>query len=111
MKTPPPIDLDDYLTPEEWEARAKAEPNGSGRPTSSLLIWYGDEPPPPPAYLVRNMLPETGVAIIGGQTTLGKTFIGSDLAAAVMTGGDFAGEPVMRRGRRPMVRGRGRKGD
>jgi AAA domain/Bifunctional DNA primase/polymerase, N-terminal len=63
-----------------------------------LLIWYGEEPPPPPKYLVSNMLPEDGVALIGGQFLLGKTFVGADLSAAVMSGGEFAGEPVMRTG-------------
>jgi hypothetical protein len=63
-----------------------------------LLIWYGEDPPAPPKYLVSNMLPEDGVAVIGGQFLLGKTFVGADLSAAVMTGGEFAGEPVMRKG-------------
>ena len=47
---------------------------------------------------MSNMLPEDGVALIGGQYLLGKTFVGADLSAAVMTGGVFAGEPVMRTG-------------
>ena len=63
-----------------------------------LLIWYGEDPPPPPKYLVNNMLPEDGVALIGGQYLLGKTFVGADLSAAVMTGDKFTGEPVMRKG-------------
>ena len=63
-----------------------------------LLIWYGEDPPPPPKYLVKNMLPEDGVALIGGQYLLGKTFVGADLSAAVMTGDKFTGEPVMRKG-------------
>jgi hypothetical protein len=80
-----------YLTQDEFEEWLRNQ-------AKTLLIWYGAVAPPPPAYLVRNMLPETGLAIIAGQTTLGKTFIGADLAGAVMTGGEFAGEPVLRRG-------------
>ena len=63
-----------------------------------LLIWYGDKPPAPPKYLVENMLPESGVGILGGQFMLGKTFLGADLSAAVMTGGVFIDRPVMRKG-------------
>jgi AAA domain len=70
-----------------------------------LLVWYGETPPPPPKYLVSNTLPEDGVVILGGQYMLGKTFLGADLSAAVMTG-------ILRRGasnaerRGPLVRGR-----
>ena len=73
-------------------------PGESAADRAPLLIWYGEDPPPPPKYLVSNMLPEDGVALIGGQFLLGKTFVGADLSAAVMTGGVFAGEPVMRKG-------------
>ena len=72
--------------------------NGGDDGRAPLLIWYGEDPPPPPKYLVSNMLPEDGVALIGGQFLLGKTFVGADLSAAVMTCGVFAGEPVMRKG-------------
>ena len=63
-----------------------------------VLIWYGDTPPTPPNYLVDETLPETGVAILGGQFGSAKTFVGGDLAASVMVGGEFAGKPVMRTG-------------
>ena len=89
------MDKPEYLSSQEWE---QLHNEASSGPATSLLIWYGDEPPPPPPYLVRNTLPETGLAMIAGQTTLGKTFIGADLAGAVMTKGNFAGEPVLRRG-------------
>jgi AAA domain len=78
------------------EVASPAAPERADNPP--LLIWYGDKPPAPPKCLVENTLPEDGVAIIGGQFGLGKTFIGADLSAAVMTGGCFAGEPVMRKG-------------
>ena len=81
------MDKPSYFSDEEWDARKPR-----------LLIWYGDKPPEPPAYLVQNTLPETGVGIIGGQWGLGKTYVGADASAAVMTKGEFAGEPVVRKG-------------
>lgn len=62
------------------------------------LIWYGDIPPSPPAYLVVETLPEAGLAILGGQFGAAKTFIGADLAAAIIIGGEFAGKAVIRTG-------------
>ena len=62
------------------------------------LIWYGDSPPTPPSYLVDETLPEIGVATLGGQYGAAKTFVGADLAAAIMVGGEFAGNPVKRTG-------------
>lgn len=98
----PPLD-DEQPEPSKRGARPNGGGGGGGGASNgayspSLLIWYGAEPPPPPKYLVSNTLPEAGVAIIGGQFALGKTFIGADLLAAVMTCGSFAGEPVMRKG-------------
>jgi AAA domain len=62
------------------------------------LIWYGDEPPTPPRYLVDETLPEIGVAILGGQFGAAKTFVGADLGAALIVGGEFAGKLVKRIG-------------
>jgi len=89
-EAPPPPDPD-YAPPgEPIDAR--------GGPAASLLTWYDDGETEPPAYLVRDTLPETGIGVVAGQYGTGKTFAGADLAAAVMTGNNFAGEPVMRRG-------------
>ena len=69
------------------------------------LIWYGDAPPTPPNYLVDETLPEIGLATIGGQYGAAKTFVGADLAAAIMVGGgsEFAGKTVARTRRRLMA--------
>ena len=66
------------------------------------LIWYGDAPPTPPNYLVDETLPEIGLATIGGQYGAAKTFVGADLASAIMVGGDFAGK-IGRAPRRRLV--------
>jgi hypothetical protein len=76
-------------------ADGDARPKG---PKTAGLIWYGDSPPTPPSYLVDEVLPEIGVAILGGQYGCGKTFVGGDLAGAAIVGGEFAGKPVKRTG-------------
>jgi hypothetical protein len=64
----------------------------------NLLVWYGDEPPRPPRYLADERLPETGLAILGGQFGAAKTFVGADLSAGVIVGGEFAGKSINRNG-------------
>jgi AAA domain len=66
--------------------------------THPKLIWWGDVPLPPPPQLVQDTLPETGLAILGGQFGFAKTFVAADLASAVIVGGEFAGKTVKRRG-------------
>jgi hypothetical protein len=48
--------------------------------------------------LVEGLLPATGVGLIAGQWGTYKTFVGNDLAAAVMTSGTFIKFPVRRKG-------------
>ena len=68
-------------------------------PAGPMLIWFGDTPPTPPPYLVDETLPEVGVASIAGQWGAAKTFVGADLALAVIVpGGEFAGKAVNRKG-------------
>jgi RecA-family ATPase len=67
-------------------------------PAEKSLIWYGDKPPTPPRYLVDERLLEIGLAILGGQFGAAKTFVGADLSAALIVGGEFAGKPVNRIG-------------
>jgi hypothetical protein len=91
MNDGPPFTTERYVS----QNVPAAERTSANQP---LLIWYGDEPPTSPKCLVENTLPESGLAIVGGQYMLGKTFIGADLAGAVMNGGAFIDEPVLRKG-------------
>ena len=91
-----------WKPPEEPAGRFDGETvSGTSRPakpSSDLLIWYGDKPPEPPPWLIRDLIPQGELAIIAGQWGAGKTFIGVDLAACVMLGLPFAGHEVVRSG-------------
>ncbi len=70
----------------------KAEPAGPA------LLFYGDVAPEPPPWLIRNVLPQQQVAILAGQHSAGKTFIGIDISLSTMTGLPFIDNEVVRRG-------------
>jgi hypothetical protein len=50
------------------------------------------------AWLVRDLVGETGKGLLSGQWGSAKTFIALDLSGCVMTGAPFAGRKVLRRG-------------
>lgn len=63
------------------------------------LRWHGDaDPNADRAWLVRDLIPETGKGLAAGQWGAGKTFGVLDLGASVMTGQPFAGRKVLREG-------------
>ena len=63
------------------------------------LIWHGDpDGTPLKEWLIDEMLPRTGLALIAGQWGTHKTFVMLDLSASVMTKAQFAGREVHRRG-------------
>ena len=69
----------------------------NARPTT--LRWHGEvDPVEARAWLVQNLLPETGKGLVSGQWGVYKTFVALDLAAAVMAGAPFIDFPVNRRG-------------
>jgi hypothetical protein len=49
----------------------------------------GDKPFELPKWLVKNLLPETGVALLAGQYASGKTFVAIDIALSVCLGHEF----------------------
>ena len=51
-----------------------------------------------PRYLVKNLLPETGVGLLSGQSGTYKSFVAIKLAGAIATGQSFAGHAIKRPG-------------
>lgn len=63
------------------------------------LQWLRDfDPNAERAWLVSNIIAQTGKGLLAGQWGSCKTFIVLDLAGSVMTGTPFAGRRVLRRG-------------
>jgi hypothetical protein len=46
--------------------------------------WFGEKPVTPPPALIKGLLPQTGVAMIGGQSGGGKSFIGIRLGVSLI---------------------------
>ncbi len=73
-------------------------PGAKAEPAGPALLFYGDVTPEPPPWLIRNVLPQQQVAILAGQHSAGKTFIGIDISLSTMTGLPFIDNEVVRRG-------------
>ena len=68
-------------------------------PAPFELFWHGKEYNRElRSWLVKEMIPETGLGLASGQWGTAKTFAVLDLAASVMTAAAFAGREVSRRG-------------
>ena len=53
------------------------------------FVFDGDVGIEPPRMLVKRLLPATGIAFIGGQSSAGKTFIAIALGVSLASGTDF----------------------
>ena len=109
-------------TPEELETKARnaylygARPPGAESPEANFagldiappeppgsvsrlqLHFFGDVGSDrPPEWLIKGWLPKDGVALLGGQSRVGKTFLALDLAGAAAMAGAFFGRPVRER--------------
>ena len=98
-------DANDTLRAEGVEAlrerhdRARRTSNGPGEADTGGWRFHGDEDPAPTAWLIKNILPETGAGLIAGQWGTYKTTVALDLSVSVMTGTPFAERfAVKRRG-------------
>jgi hypothetical protein len=93
---------------QRWQARydgipravktAREKYSQREQPQQFSLHWHGDQPLEPQAWLIEDILPETGTGLVSGQWGTYKTFVTIDLAAAIMAGGAFIDHAVRRRG-------------
>jgi hypothetical protein len=97
-------DLEDfcYSTP-DWkpEPAPAVETKTDDKPKQPKIFSFHrhrDTNNPTPRYLVKNLLPETGIGLLSGQSGTYKTFVGIKLAGAVSTGQPFAGHVIKRQG-------------
>jgi hypothetical protein len=99
-----------YSTP-DWEpesasssstlAESPPPSNTEGKPKQPTILSYRrhrDANNQAPKYLVKNLLPETGVGLLSGQSGTYKSFVAIKLAGAIATGQPFAGHTVKRQG-------------
>jgi AAA domain/Primase C terminal 2 (PriCT-2) len=74
-------------------------PGGGTTQSAHPLRWHGEENPSANRnWLIKHLLPTTGVGLISGQWGTGKTFVAIDLALSLMTGTPFAGRTAKRKG-------------
>ena len=53
------------------------------------FVFDGDAPIDPPPMLIKKLLPVSGIAFIGGQSSAGKTFVAVALGVALASGKEF----------------------
>jgi AAA domain len=70
-------------------------------PVAAGPFTFDSDAPPlrAPRWIVKDVLPESGIGFIGGQSGAGKSFLAVDLAVAIATGegASFFGRPVRQR--------------
>jgi hypothetical protein len=63
-----------------------------------ILHWHSNNAVPQLRWLVKKMLPETGVGLLSGRSSSGKTFVALNLAQCIATDKLFAGRQIKRKG-------------
>lgn len=79
---------------------AEAKSNGQEAPEDDLLAAFtfiGDAPAAPPQELIKGLLPAYGVAVTGGQSTAGKTFIQIHKSICLATTQPYFGHKIIER--------------
>ncbi len=94
------FDADEALRKAGFKEQSRT--NGSVADTAEIdlaatFIFLGDAPASAPVELIRNLMPAHGVAITGGQSTAGKTFISIHKAVCLATALPYFGHKIVER--------------
>src|SRR5262249_52529886 len=81
--------------PAQEHAKSDPAPSTAAKPRG--WNYYDSTETTAPRWLVKGLLPETGVGILAGQWGSFKTTAALDLSVAVMTGAAFAGQYRVKR--------------
>jgi hypothetical protein len=96
------FNANDYVADIEEDDAASVSPDPSPKEkpkgNEKVIHWDGQTQVSGTRWLVKNLLPEVGTALLSGQWGTHKTFTVMDLGASVITGKPFAGHRVKRRG-------------
>jgi AAA domain/Primase C terminal 2 (PriCT-2) len=87
---------------DEWQALNSPDTADDVKPKHANpfeVFWHGvDYDRAVRPWLINTLIPEQGAGLMSGQWGTAKTFVAIDAAGAVMTGTDFAGRKIDRRG-------------
>ncbi len=81
----------------EWEFEAKTNGSAADADIAATFTFIGDAPATPPRELIKGLLPAYGVAVTGGQSTAGKTFIQIHKAICLAKGPPYFGHRIVER--------------
>jgi len=91
---PPPA-----MSPEEY-GTSNRDRSQSAEPQIDLaktFTFIGDAPHAPPRELIDGLIPAEGVAVTGGQSTAGKTFVGIYKSICLATATPYFGRKIIER--------------
>ena len=91
---PPPVTSPDEYGTSNRNKSQSAEPEINLAETFTFL---GDAPHVPPRELINGLIPAEGVAVTGGQSTAGKTFVGIYKSICLATATPYFGRKIVER--------------
>jgi hypothetical protein len=90
---PPPMSPEEYGTSNRNRSQS-AEPEID---LAKAFTFLGDAPHAPPRELINGLIPAEGVAVTGGQSTAGKTFVGIYKSICLSTATPYFGRKIVER--------------